>query len=81
MNEKAQAYADRFGLAGTVGSDAHTLAEVGTAVLELPPFATAEELRAVIRQGRAITRYSSPMVHFGSSYARIAKHFGWVRRD
>ncbi len=73
LNEQAQAYAQKHGLAGTVGSDAHTLREVGRSRLVLEAFESADELREVIRRGRAQTQLSSPFIHLSSTYARIVK--------
>jgi hypothetical protein len=60
-------------LPATVGSDAHTAWEVGRSVLLLPHFASADELRAVIRMGRAQTRASPPWIHLASRWARWRK--------
>ncbi|PKO15422.1 MAG: hypothetical protein CVU39_10935 [Chloroflexi bacterium HGW-Chloroflexi-10] len=76
INDLAQAYAQKHNLPGTVGSDAHTLIEIGRVALDLPPFNTAAELRAVIRQGQVVSRYSSPLVRLGSTYARLLKQLG-----
>jgi hypothetical protein len=73
LNDLALQYARENNLAGTVGSDAHMLREVGQATLDLPPFNDAEGLRRVIRQGKASVKLSSFWVHFGSSYARFYK--------
>lgn len=73
LNEQAERYARQHNLAGTVGSDAHTLAEVGRSRLELDAFDSADGLRVVIRQGQAQTRLSSPFIHLSSTYARIVK--------
>lgn len=73
MNTQAAEFARQHHLAGTVGSDAHTLGELGQATLLLPPFANAEELRQVIWQGQEQARLSSAWVHFHSSLARLRK--------
>ncbi|PKN86177.1 MAG: phosphoesterase [Chloroflexi bacterium HGW-Chloroflexi-8] len=73
VNEKAADFAMKNNLAGTVGSDAHTLVEVGRAVLMLPEFHDSNSLRQVIGKGERITRYSSPMVRFGSTYATLIR--------
>lgn len=75
LNDQALEFARQHNLAITVGSDAHSLREVGRAVLDLPDFSDAESLRAVIRQGVATTMLSSPFIHFTSMYARIHKAF------
>lgn len=73
VNDQALAYAERYHLAGTVGSDAHTLPEVGRSYLELPPFEDAASLRSVINQAVKTCVYSTPFVRLGSSYARFVK--------
>jgi len=72
-NDRALAFAREHGLAGTVGSDAHVPYEVGRAILITPPFSNADELRAIIRQSQAVTRLSSPAIHFTSRYAVLLK--------
>src|SRR2546423_8606943 len=42
-NERALEYARQHGLAMSAGSDAHTLAEIGRAYMEVAPFDTPEE--------------------------------------
>jgi predicted metal-dependent phosphoesterase TrpH len=73
LNQQAAEFARQHDLAGTVGSDAHTLKEVGRSTLTLPYFSSAEELRQVIRQGIAETQLSSPLIHLASTYARYFK--------
>lgn len=76
INERAQRFADLNGLAGTVGSDAHCLREYGRATLFLPEFNSADDLRRVIRSGVPEVRLSSPLIHFYSTYAKLAKRIG-----
>jgi hypothetical protein len=68
-NHQAQEFARQHHLAGTVGSDAHTLLELGRAVLLLPEFDDAESLRYSLSQSRSMTRLSSPFIHFTSRWA------------
>ncbi|MBN1148487.1 MAG: PHP domain-containing protein [Anaerolineales bacterium] len=68
-NRAAADFARQHHLPGTVGSDAHTLLELGSATLLLPEFRDADELRQVIRQGRAEASLSPFWVHFTSRYA------------
>ncbi len=72
-NQEALAFAQERDLPGTVGSDAHTVRELGQATLLLPDFQGADGLRQVIRQGQARTALSGSWVHFASFYARIRK--------
>jgi len=75
MNRQAAEFARLHQLAGTAGSDAHTLGELGRATLLLPPFSSADELRQVIRQGQVQARLSPPWVHLSSTYAKLVKRF------
>jgi len=79
LNVQAQRFANEHGLAGTAGSDAHVLFEVGQARLVLPEFSNAAELRSVLPQARVQARLSSPMVHLGSVLARFYQSI-WLRR-
>jgi predicted metal-dependent phosphoesterase TrpH len=73
LNDLAMQYARENDLAGTTGSDAHMLREVGRATMDLPDFEDADGLRRVIRQGSMNVKLSPFWVHFGSTYARIYK--------
>jgi predicted metal-dependent phosphoesterase TrpH len=81
LNDQALQYARQNQLAGTVGSDAHTLAEVGRATMELPPFEDAAGLRQVIHQAQVDVKLSPFWVHFGSTYARLYKQTFGIRPD
>jgi predicted metal-dependent phosphoesterase TrpH len=72
-NKEALAFAKEHDIPGTVGSDAHVTRELGRAVLELPEFYNANELRAVIREGQPVVKLSSPAIHFTSRYAVFRK--------
>jgi len=73
-------FARQNGIAATVGSDAHTLRELGRATLTLDSFTDAEGLRAVIRSGVENVRLSSPLIHLSSRFAVAMKKSGWVKR-
>lgn len=79
FNDDARAFAREHGLPGIVGSDAHTLMEVGRATLTVAPFTDAESLRKVIASGVEDVRLSSPFVHLSSRYAVFAKKCGWAQ--
>ena len=68
-NFLAREFAERLGLAGTVGSDAHTCWELGRSTQLLPDFASAGELEHLIRQAQYSTRWSPPWIHLTSRYA------------
>jgi predicted metal-dependent phosphoesterase TrpH len=73
VNEQAGVYAAEHNLIGTVGSDAHTLIEVGRATLTMPFFNDVDSFRTAIVQSYKNVKYSSPLVRFGSMYARLKK--------
>lgn len=73
LNIKAADFAREHQLAGTAGSDAHTLCEVGRATFRVPYFESADDLRKVSQLARIEGRLSSPFIHLASSYARFYK--------
>jgi len=66
-------FAEKYGKAGTAGSDAHTLMEIGNAYIEMPEFNGKDEFLTSLRQGKVNGKKASPFVHFGSLWARIKK--------
>lgn len=72
-NRLALAFAQRHGLPGGAGSDAHHPSEIGRVYSELPEFHDADTLRQAIREARQEGNISSPLVHFYSVWARIRK--------
>ncbi len=79
FNDDARAFARQHSIPGTVGSDAHTLMELGRATLTVAPFSNAESLRRVIASGAEDVQVSSPFIHFTSRYAVFAKKHGLVK--
>lgn len=73
FNHRAQAFAEKYDLAGTVGSDAHGAFEVGRSVMALDQFEGPEGMRKVIRQAKFKTKLSPWWVHLISRYASIKK--------
>jgi predicted metal-dependent phosphoesterase TrpH len=72
-NRRALAFAEEHGLSGTVGSDAHTLYELGWATMRVPFFDDAASLRQVIPEAVFETRRSSLIVRLSSRYAVLHK--------
>jgi hypothetical protein len=70
-NRKAAAFARQKNLLGTVGSDAHSLMEIGRASLSMPPFTDAAEFLAALRAAQMHTRLSPACVHLSSRYASL----------
>jgi len=72
-NELAGEIAEAHGLLAGAGSDAHQGFEIGHACVELLPFDTASEFLESLAEGEIRGRISSPLVHVGSTYAKMAK--------
>lgn len=75
LNQRGEAWAMRAGKRLGAGSDAHTLAEIGAAYVEVPPFEpTRNSFLSALDAGRVAARgTSSRVVTLGSSYARARK--------
>ncbi len=61
---KAQAFAQKYDIPGTVGSDAHTIGEIGNAYIEMPEFNSRDGFLQALRTGKDIGRRTSPLIHF-----------------
>jgi len=72
-NRRAEAFALAYHLPQTVGSDAHTLFELGTATLRLPDFHDSDSLKAALATAQKDCRMSSPLIHLTSRIAVWAK--------
>jgi len=76
FNRQAQDFASQHDLAGTVGSDAHALYELGKATLRLPAFEDAEGLKAALKEARADLKLLPVCTHLSSRYAVLRKKLG-----
>lgn len=75
FNRRAQEFAEKHHLAGTVGSDAHAAFEVGRSVILLDPFTGPEGMRKVIRGAKFQVKWSPWWFHLTSRVASIRKKF------
>jgi hypothetical protein len=73
FNKHAQDFASQHHLLGTVGSDSHSLGEVGTASLTLPGFSDTTSLIHALQMAHQNIHLSPPWVHFYSRYAAWRK--------
>ncbi len=70
-NRAAHDFARSHGLLVLAGSDAHTAAEIGGAMVALPPFEMSTEgLRMALQEGRLVGRVAPPWVVLASRYAK-----------
>ncbi|HEX73670.1 MAG TPA: PHP domain-containing protein [Dehalococcoidia bacterium] len=72
---KARAFAQKYGIPGSAGSDAHTPGEIGNAYVEMPEFSGKDDFLNALAQGKIFGHMASPLVHFGSLWARVRKKF------
>lgn len=74
LNQKARDWAARHGCAGGAGSDAHTLAEIGRAFVEVPDFDdTATGFLQALQSARVQGEATPRLVHVASTYAKLHK--------
>jgi predicted metal-dependent phosphoesterase TrpH len=73
FNRRAELFAKKYDIAGTVGSDAHATFEVGRSLLLLDPFTGPEGLRQVIREAKMKVKWSPWWIHLFSRYAAMTK--------
>jgi dephospho-CoA kinase len=75
LNTRAEELAGRHGKLRGAGSDAHTVRELGNAVVELPWHANrAEALRQALGAATRVGGSSaSPLVHLASTWAKVRK--------
>jgi predicted metal-dependent phosphoesterase TrpH len=72
---RARELARQHGIPGSAGSDAHALHEIGNAFVEMPEFTGREDFIRMLAKGRIVGRRTNPLVHIGSSLARMKSNF------
>jgi hypothetical protein len=70
---KAQMFAQKYGIAKSAGSDAHTPREIGNAYVEMPEFNGKDDFLNALEQGKIFGHRTNPLVHFHSAWARLKK--------
>jgi predicted metal-dependent phosphoesterase TrpH len=68
---KIQAFAQKHGIPGSAGSDAHTPGEIGRAYVEMPEFNGRDDFLNALVKGRICGQKTNPLIHFGSIWARL----------
>ena len=72
---KASLFAEKYGIAKSAGSDAHTASEIGNAYVEMPEFSGKDDFLNALEKGRISGCRTNPLVHFASVWARLRKQF------
>jgi predicted metal-dependent phosphoesterase TrpH len=76
FNSRATAFANRHNILGTVGSDAHSVYELGRATMLMPVFEDAGGFRQALPQAEFEVHRSSLLVRLISRYAVMRKKIG-----
>ncbi|MBM4437740.1 MAG: PHP domain-containing protein [Actinobacteria bacterium] len=74
-NAAARHYAERHGLAQSVGSDSHLLAEIGVSWQRMRPWSDPADFLLSLRDAELHMRHAPAWVHLGSSFHAYATKF------
>ncbi len=74
-NWRAERFARKHALPRGAGSDAHLPREIGQAWVEVPAFTGPSEFLISLRQGRAIGRLSTPLVHVATRLVKLRRRW------
>jgi len=72
---KARAFADKYGILKSAGSDAHTLHQIGNAYVEMPEFKGRDDFLLALAKGRILGHKTNPISHLGSVWAKLKRSF------
>lgn len=72
-SRKALTFARKYGIPGSAGSDAHTPHEIGNAYIEMTEFTDRNDFLQALARGKIFGHKTNPLVHFGSTWARLKK--------
>ncbi len=76
FNIEAREFAERLSLAGTVGSDAHTIPEIGRASMFLEDFSDSQTFKKALESAEFKLRRSGLIARLGSRYAMLRNKMG-----
>ncbi len=72
----ARAFAQKYGIKQSAGSDAHTLSEIGNAYVEMPEFNNQDDFIQALAKAKICGHRTNPLIHFLSLGNRIKKRLG-----
>jgi len=70
---KALAFALKYGIPKSAGSDAHTLYEIGNAYVEMPEFNGKDDFLQALEKGKISGHMTNPFIHFASAWTKLRK--------
>lgn len=71
---KALAFAEKYGIAKSAGSDAHTPGEIGNTYVEMPEFNGKDDFIQALEKGEIHRRRTSPVTYFDSAWRKLKRH-------
>jgi hypothetical protein len=74
-SNKAKALAQKYGLPGSAGSDAHLPSEIGNAYVQMSEFNSPQEFCSSLAQGEIFGHRSGIWVHIPEIWVTFKKHF------
>ncbi len=74
-SDKANILAEKYGILKSAGSDAHTVAEIGNAYVEMPEFNGKDDFLQALQNGKIVGNRTNPVIHFASVWARLRNRF------
>ena len=75
FSNKALAFAQKYGIPGSAGSDAHTPHGIGNAYVEMPEFKGKDDFLQALAQGKVLGHKTNLLVHLSSAWAKLKKRF------
>ncbi len=70
---KTLAFAQKYGIPKSAGSDAHTPYEIGNAYVEMPEFKGRDDFLQALAKGKVFGHRTNPIIHFASLWARLKR--------
>lgn len=70
---KALAFATKYGITKSAGSDAHTPGEIGNAYVEMPEFRGKDDFLKALEKGKITGHMTNPFIHFASAWTKLRK--------
>ena len=74
---KALAFAKKYGITQSAGSDAHTPSEIGNAYVEMLEFNGKEDFMQALVRGKISGHRTNPLTHFSSAWAKLTNRNSW----
>ena len=72
---KALAFAQKYDIARSAGSDAHTPDAIGDAYVEMAEFNGKDDFLQALARGKIYGHRTNPVTHFSSAWARLKTRF------